>query len=219
MIKAVLFDLDGTIADTNELIFQSFRHTFRTHDIEHISDQEIYSFFGEPLHNTMQRYAPGQAMELMATYRHYNEVHHDEMIRHFPMVRETLSRLSGMGLLLGIVTSKRGETAQKSLSALDLTQYFNAIVTPELTDRHKPEPDPVLCGTRLLGVEPGEAIMVGDSAYDLLAGRAAGCLTCGVEYTRLDLNVLQLTKPDFMIAQVNELLAIIQKLNSQEEVR
>lgn len=218
MIKAVMFDLDGTLADTNELIFQSFRHTFRSHGIDHITDQEIYSFFGEPLHATMLRYAPDKAALLEATYRAYNEVHHDEMIRHFPMVSQTLKELAGMGLSLGIVTSKRGSVARRSLDALNLTSYFQAVVTPELTERHKPEPEPVLCGARLLGVRPEEAIMVGDSPYDLLAGRAAGCLTCGVEYTRLALNVLQHARPDFMIAEVGDLLAIIRQLNGQQEV-
>lgn len=213
MIKAVMFDLDGTIADTNELIFESFRHTFRTHGIDHIADREIYSFFGEPLRNTMLRYAPDQAQEMTETYRAFNEVHHDEMIRHFPRVAETLTQLRDMGILLAIVTSKRGSVAQKSLDALNLSGYFKVIVTPEMTERHKPEPDPVLCGASLLGVLPCEAIMVGDSPYDLLAGRAAGCLTCGVEYTRLELNVLQLTKPDYMITEVSSLIEIIQRLN------
>ncbi|MFZ2259114.1 MAG: pyrophosphatase PpaX [Clostridiaceae bacterium] len=217
MIKAVMFDLDGTIADTNELIFKSFRHTFHTHGIDHVADAEIYSFFGEPLHNTMHRYAPDQAKELTDTYRDYNAIHHDELIRHFPMVKETLNQLIGMGLLLGIVTSKRGSVAQKSLDALNLTSFFKVIVTPELTVKHKPEPDPVLRGAELLGVLPNEAIMVGDSPYDLLAGRAAGCITCGVEYTRLDLNVLLQTNPDYMISDVSQIIGIIQQLNQDEE--
>lgn len=217
MIKAVMFDLDGTLADTNELIFQSFRHTFRTHGIDHISDEEIYSFFGEPLLTTMKRYAPDRAEQLTATYHAFNVLHHDEMIRHFPLVRETLGQLSDMGLVLGIVTSKRGVVAQKSLDALELSGYFKAIVTPELTERHKPEPDPVLCGAKLLGVAPEQAIMVGDSPYDLLAGRAAGCLTCGVEYTKLDINILHHASPDFMIAEVPQLISIIEKLNAGPE--
>lgn len=213
MLKAILFDLDGTIADTNTLIYESFRHTFQAHDILRVTDDEIYSFFGEPLLQSMQRYAPEQAEELVETYRVYNASIHDDMIRHFPGVRDTLIALREMGLELGIVTSKKGEVARRSINALDLTDFFRIIITPEDTPRHKPEPDPVLHAVRLLGLEPGQCMMVGDSPYDLLAGRAAGALTCGVEYTRLDLNILKQTNPDYMISEVEELLPIVRRLN------
>ncbi|KAF5074891.1 Pyrophosphatase PpaX [anaerobic digester metagenome] len=219
MIKAVLFDLDGTIADTNSLIFESFRHTFRTHSIQGVSDQEIYSFFGEPLIQSMRRYAPDQAEELVETYRQYNQMVHDDMIRHFPGVREMLTELQDMGLALAIVTSKRSEAALRSLNALELKRHFEVVVTPEATLLHKPNPEPVLHGVKLLGVEPRQAIMVGDSPYDLLAGRSAGTWTCGVEYTRLNLEILRQAKPDFMIAAAQDLIPIINQLNQEETNR
>lgn len=213
MIKAMLFDLDGTIADTNTLIFESFRHTLKTHGIHRVPDAQIYSFFGEPLIDSMRRFAPDQAEEMVRTYRAYNALVHDDMIRHFPGVRETLEELQAMGLDLGIVTSKYGAVAMRSLKALDLTDFFKVIVTPELTERHKPDPAPVRRGVELLGLTPDQAMMVGDSPYDLISGRAAGTLTCGVEYTRLDLNILTGTNPDYMIAHVSELIPIVSELN------
>lgn len=215
MLKAILFDLDGTIADTNTLIFESFRHTLRVHDIQRVTDEEIYSFFGEPLIHSMRRFAPDQADDLVETYRSYNEVIHDEMIRHFPGVRVTLEILVGMGLDLAIVTSKRGDVARRSLAALDLTDFFKVIVTPESTELHKPDPAPVLFAARALGVEPAECMMVGDSPYDLLSGRRAGALTCGVEYTRLDLDILRRTDPDYMISEVGQLIGIIRQINGE----
>lgn len=216
MIKAMLFDLDGTIADTNTLIFESFRYTLKEHGIEGISDEEIYSFFGEPLFDSMQRFAPDRAEELIQTYRTHNETIHDEMIRHFPGVREALVELQKMGLTLGIVTSKRGEIALRSLQVLDLVDFFEVIVTPEHTILHKPDPAPVTHGIELLGINPHEAIMVGDSPYDLLSGKAAGCLTCGVDYTRIDLNILHNTNPDYMISHLSELVSIVRALNREE---
>lgn len=213
MLKAMLFDLDGTIADTNTLIFESFRYTLRKHGIEGISDEMIYSFFGEPLFDSMQRFSPGQANELITTYRTFNERAHDEMIRPFPGVREALLELHKLGLKLGIVTSKRGEVALRSLKVLDLTDFFKVIVTPEHTSSHKPHPAPVIHGVELLGIKPAEAMMIGDSPYDLLSGRAAGCLTCGVDYSRIDLNILHNTKPDYMISHIHELVSIADELN------
>jgi|LSQX01.1.fsa_nt_gb pyrophosphatase PpaX len=213
MLKAMLFDLDGTIADTNTLIFESFRFTLKTHGIDGISDEKIYSFFGEPLFDSMQKFAPGQASELMKTYRSFNERVHDEMIRPFPGVREALAELRDMGLNLGIVTSKRGEVALRSLKVLDLTDYFRVVVTPEHTSSHKPHPAPVRHGVELLGIRPEEAMMIGDSPYDLLSGRAAGTLTCGVDYSRINLNILYQTNPDYMISHVHELVSIVGELN------
>lgn len=213
MLKAMLFDLDGTIADTNTLIFESFRFTLKKHGIEGISDEKIYSFFGEPLYDSMQKFAPGQAEELIRTYRGFNERAHDEMIQPFPGVREALAELRDMGLNLGIVTSKRGAVAHRSLKVLDLTDFFKVIVTPEHTSAHKPHPAPVMHGVGLLGIQAKEAMMIGDSPYDLLSGRAAGTLTCGVDYSKIDLKILYKTNPDYMISHVHELVSIVDELN------
>ncbi len=213
MIKAVLFDLDGTVADTNHLIFQSFRYTLDQHGIQGITDEEIYSHYGEPLLRTMLRYAPEEADELVKTYHAYNLKTHDELIRPFPGVAAMLRELTEMGLKLGIVTSKRHKVASRSLQVLGISHWFQAVVTPEDTVKHKPEPEPVLKGAELLGVAPQEAMMVGDSPYDLLSGRSAGTLTCGVEYTKLPLDVLLGTRPDFMIREAGELVAILEGLN------
>lgn len=215
MIKAVLFDLDGTVADTNHLIFQSFRYTLDHHGISGITDDEIYSHYGEPLLRTMLRYAPEEAEALVKTYHDYNLKTHDELIRPFPGVEQMLRSLSDMGLKLGIVTSKRHKVASRSLEVLGLTSWFQAVVTPEDTVKHKPEPEPVLHGAELLGVSPQEAMMVGDSPYDLMSGRNAGTLTCGVEYTKLPLAVLLSTRPDYMIREAGDLVPILRDLNGR----
>ena len=95
MIKAVLFDLDGTVADTNTLIFESFKYTFAEHGIENVLDEDIYAFFGEPLALSMERYTTKElAPRLVETYRSFNEVKHDEMIADFPEVVTTLQALA-----------------------------------------------------------------------------------------------------------------------------
>lgn len=214
MIKAVLFDLDGTVADTNHLIYDSFRYTLDHHGIPDITDDEIYSHYGEPLLRTMIHYAPDVADDLVSTYHSYNLERHDELIRPFPGVDGMLKDLVTMGLKLAIVTSKRHLVASRSLEVLGLSSLFDVVVTPEDTSKHKPEPDPVLHGAKLLNVLPSETMMVGDSPYDLLSGRQAGALTCGVEYTKLPLEMLLETKPDYMIREAHELTEIIRTLNS-----
>lgn len=215
MIKGILLDLDGTVADTNELIFESFRHTFISHGIENITDEEIYSFFGEPLFRTMERYAPvEEAPNLVNTYREFNESKHDSMIKEFPYVLETLKNIKDMGLKLAIVTSKRKEMAMRSLSRLHLNHFFDLIVSPENTLKHKPDKEPVEYALKELGLLSKEAIMVGDSPYDLLAGKNAGTLTCGVRYTKLNIMHLERTNPNYMIDSFEKLLDIIKELNN-----
>lgn len=215
MIKAVLFDLDGTVADTNTLIFESFKYTFAEHGIENVLDEDIYAFFGEPLALSMERYTTKElAPRLVETYRSFNEVKHDEMIADFPEVVSTLQALAGRGIKLGIVTSKREAMARRSLQTLNLLDYFDVLVTPELTEKHKPDKAPVEKGIALCGVLPEECIMVGDSPYDILSGNAAGSYTAAVMYTVLPKAALAAAKPDFFIHGLGELFGIIDRINS-----
>lgn len=218
MIKVCLFDLDGTVADTNSLIFESFRHTFKEHGIEDVRDDEIYSFFGEPLFKTMERFASVEdAPNLVQTYRDYNETKHDEMIAPFELVEETLAKLAEKGIKLGIVTSKRKEMAERSLKMLHLTPFFEVIVTPEDTLNHKPNKDPVEFALKKFQVEPKEAIMIGDSPFDLLSGKEAGTYTCGVEYTRLAVELLKEVNPDYLITSFGEIPTVIDDIDQKDK--
>jgi len=213
MIKLCLFDLDGTVADTNALIFDSFRHTFTHYGLENVTDEEIYSFFGEPLFKSMERYAGVEdAPNFVQVYREYNELKHDDMILSFPNVDEVLTELKKLGIKLGIVTSKRSEMAMRSIERLGLTKYFDLIVTPEDTVRHKPEKDPVEFAVNHFGLKPSETIMVGDSPYDLMSGKAAGTFTCGVTYTKIAVQKLLDVEPTFMIDNLKELISAIKTL-------
>lgn len=214
MIKAIFFDLDGTVANTNDLIVESFRHTFRIHGIEGVTDKEIYSFFGEPLLYTMKRFRDGKEADDMATtYRAFNETQHDAMIKDFPHVRETLEDLRNLGYKLGIVTSKRLPVAKKSLSALDLTDFFDDFITPEMTIRHKPDKEPVTKALEVFKVHEDEAVMVGDSPFDILSGNAAGVLTIGVSYSAVPREKIIESEPTFMIDDMKELLEIVSDIN------
>ncbi len=215
MIKAILFDLDGTLANTNNLIFESFKYTFKQHGIDGVTDEEIYSFFGEPLTASMRRYvSKDKVEELVETYRVFNHMMHDKMISDFPEVETTLKSLKELGYKLGVVTSKREMMAKKSLDALDLDGYFDILVTPELTTLHKPNKEPVEKGINLCNVLPHECIMVGDSPYDILSGNAAGAYTVAVNYTVIPMEAIIESEPDFFIDSVNELSEIIETLNN-----
>ncbi|HHY92922.1 MAG TPA: HAD hydrolase-like protein, partial [Firmicutes bacterium] len=142
--RCVLFDLDGTLIDTNRLIIESFQYTLRKHLGCEAPETEIVSTFGRPLLEGLAHFSREKAPEMLKTYRAYNEARHDATTTLVPGVRETLTALKEAGLALAVVTSKRRGLALRGLQLFGLDAYMDAIVTPEDTTRHKPEPDPVL---------------------------------------------------------------------------
>lgn len=211
MIKAVLFDLDGTLLDTNELIYKSFVYTFKEGLNRNLSKDEITSFYGQPLEDTFKNYINDKIEidRLIKMYREYNEKIHDNMCYAFDEVEELLLQLKNKGIKIGIVTSKRESLAKRGMEIAGILKYMDVIVTPECTKNHKPHSEPALYATEKLNIEPKEAIMVGDSNFDLICGRDAGCKTCGVRYTEMDIKRLEDTKPDYFINSPKEILDLV----------
>ncbi len=217
MIKAILFDLDGTLVNTNELVLKSFQHTFNKHLSFKVTDEEIRMLFGEPLKKSLSRFDENNINILMNTYGEFNEKNHDKLCKKFNGVEEALVELKSKGLKLAVVTSKRRLMAERGLKFANIMKYMDAVVTPEDTDKHKPDGEPALKACELLGVSSNEAIMVGDSFYDILCGRNAGCITCAVSYTSLSVEIIKKHDPDYFIDDIRELIYIVEKENSKEE--
>lgn len=217
MIKAILFDLDGTLINTNELVIKSFQHTFKHHFNIDMSSAEIVKFFGEPLLETMKRYDKEDPERLIATFREFNESKHDSLAKSFNGVIETLKGLKEAGLYTAVVTSKRKVMAERGLNLFGLDKYIDVLVTPEVTKKHKPDGEPALMACNLLCVAPGETIMVGDSHFDILCGKNAGCKTCLVSYTALEQDEVKKFSPDFVVDSLTEILDIIDYAEDYEE--
>lgn len=210
MIKAVLFDLDGTLLDTNELIYKSFYYTFKEGLNLELSKDEITSMFGQPLQDSFKDYAKEEEIDnLIKMYREYNESLHDNMCDAFLGVNELLNELKRRNIKIGIVTSKRDILARRGMEIANIIDYMDVIVTPECTDKHKPNREPAIYACNKLDIEPKEAIMVGDSHFDLMCGKDAGCKTCGVKYTVLDIKRLEEVNPDYFIDEPMDLLNFI----------
>lgn len=208
-MKAILFDLDGTLLDTNSLILSSFKYTYKTHlDID-VSDHEIIKYFGEPLRKTLGRYSNDKLDDMLETYIKFNYENHDNMTVIMEGVDNTLKSLVSKGIKLGVVTSKREVMARKGLNLFDIEKYFNTVVTPEMTTKHKPDPDPIYKACNILNIKPNESIMVGDSSFDILCGKNAGSKTCLVNYTLLDKNEIVKYKPDYSVDKIQDILSLI----------
>jgi pyrophosphatase PpaX len=181
----VLFDLDGTLVDSGEMILSSFRHAARTVLARDVADEQIAALVGgSNIHDQMRTLDAARVDELVAAYREHNGPLHDGL-EAFAGVQPVLERLRTEGRRLGIVTAKRRATVDLAFGVLPLERYFDAVVTSELTERHKPDPEPVLVALEKLGSTPAEAAFVGDSPYDIGAGKAAGVFAVAVTWGKL----------------------------------
>lgn len=174
-INTVIFDFDGTLADTNRMVINSWQHTYRTLLGREEPEENILRTFGEPLALSMEKAFPQvPAEEAIAIYRGYQELHFEEMIRPFPGMAELVRRLKEEGFKVGIVTSRLRNTTMRGLRAFSLSECVDELVTCEDTQKHKPEPEPALEALSRLKAVPEEAVMVGDSMFDILCAHGAG---------------------------------------------
>jgi len=181
----VLFDLDGTLVDSGAIILASFKHAARTVLARDVEEEQIAALVGgSNLHDQMRVLSPAHVDELVRVYREHNRPLHDEL-EAFDGVEELIETLSGQGRKLGIVTAKGRQTVDLAFAVLSLESYFDAVVTADMTDRHKPDPAPVLKALELLESEPADAAFVGDSPYDIAAGKAAGVFTVAVSWGKI----------------------------------
>lgn len=206
--STVLFDLDGTLIDTNELILRSFAHTSQVHLGRPWTKEELLPYFGLPLREQLQRLAPGRVEELLATYSRFNEAEHDRLARPVPQARRVLYALQQNGLKLGVVTSKRRHLAERALRRFRLLTYLQVVVCCEDTERHKLYPEPILLALERLEARAADALFLGDTPYDLQAGKAAGVRTAAVAWSLLPREQLAAWRPDFWLSRLVDLLLL-----------
>ncbi|MEK3674812.1 pyrophosphatase PpaX [Paenibacillus sp. FSL R10-2771] len=216
MIECVLFDLDGTIVNTNELIISSFMHALKENNLPALTREEIIPHMGTTLQQQMSAFSGLQDTSVLElSYRSYNYAHHDELIRSFPHVNETMEGLLSRGIKLGIVTTKIRPTTLKALEMFDLLKYMETIVTVNDVSQAKPHPEPVLTAVSNLGVDPARTLMVGDSAVDIQSAKAAGVRVAAVAWSLKGEEMLRKYNPDYIIHDMKDLYTIVEQETKQ----
>lgn len=214
VLRTILFDLDGTLIDSAELILDSFRHTMRVHLGRVPPDAEWLRTMGQPLEAQFLDFArgPAEAAAMLATYLEHNAAAHDRLLRPFPGVREYVGGLADRGYRLGIVTSKRRESALRGLRGCGFeVGWFAAVVTASDVEHFKPDPEPVRRALERAGeAEPGRTLFVGDSVHDLRAGRAAGTRTAAALWGPYSRAELAPAAPDHWLEQLEALEALLE---------
>lgn len=211
-INTIMFDFDGTVADTNQIVINSWQHAYKTVKGREERVEEIVKSFGEPLQTTMKKVFPGEDIgKVIDIYRSYQVDHFSDMIGIFPGMKELIIRLKEKDRQVAIVTSRMRNTTEEGLKAFGLMDYIDYIVSCDDTTRHKPDPEPVNIVLNHFKAAPEESIMVGDSMFDIKCAHNAGvpAALVGWHMAVSDEDIKGPDRPEYLINKAEELLHII----------
>ena len=209
--RIVLFDLDGTLIDSGPIILASMQYAVRTVLGREIPPDELgLSIGGQGIVAQMQAIDAEHAEALLETYKVHNDGLH-ETLEAFDELLALLPGLAQQGRKLGIVTAKRHRTVGLALDRFPaLAAAFDVVIAHEDTERHKPDPDPVLLAVERLGGQPDEAVYIGDSPFDIGAAKAAGVFAVAVGWGGIHTDErLRAEEPDAFVRTPAELLSVI----------
>lgn len=211
MYPALLFDLDGTLVDSIELILSSARHAFVGFAGRVPSDDEWRMGIGRPLAAVFREYAPDEAEtdRLIARYREYQLANHDRLLRAYDGIVPALREFARAGHPMAVVTSKADWLARRALQHVGIDDLFPVLVGCDTCMNHKPHPEPVERALALLQVPAAEAVFVGDSPHDIASGRGAGVRTVGVTWGAFAREEMESCGADVVVADVTQLTRLV----------
>ncbi|MFD1926970.1 pyrophosphatase PpaX [Sporosarcina siberiensis] len=210
-INTLLFDFDGTLLDTNELIIQTFQHVLGNHYPGKYERMDILKFLGPTLHESFNSVNPESTEQLIQEYRAWNMMMHDELAKEFDGVSETLNLLKAAGMKMAIVSTKKKDMVLKGIDLLDVDGVFDVVICMDDVTKTKPDPEPILLALEKLEAEKENTLMIGDNYHDIEGGQNAGVRTAGVSWSIKGEQFLQNYKPDYMLHHITDLFEIIKQ--------
>lgn len=206
----ILFDFDGTIADTSEVVLRSLEHTLEAVAPGRFTRERLIAELGLPLDVQFRRLLPEMdPAPLIDRYRAYQRTIFDDFIRPVPGAQKVLRTLADVGVRLGVATSRQRSTTERGLRHLGLIDCFETIVAFEDVARHKPDPEPLLTALRRLGALPEAAAYVGDQPVDVLSAKAAGALAVVVGWTVAPRAAFDAVGVDRWIERMDDLVDLV----------
>jgi pyrophosphatase PpaX len=205
----VLFDLDGTLIDSIDLILKSAQFAFAKCGLDCPSDAEWLTGVGRPLPVMFGHFAPGRESDLIAAYREFQMANHDQLVTAYPGVPEMLEALATAGHRMGIVTSKVSTLAMRGLTLTGIDRHFETVIGMDLCKRHKPDPEPVMIALERLSSGPKGAWFIGDSIHDMESGNAAGVGTVGALWGPFNEQDLAPSRPKFLAVTPSDVVTLV----------
>ena len=214
MIHLIILDFDGTLGDTRANIVLTMRQTLQRLGYPVAEEGEIASTIGLPLEEGFRQLLPelpeDKALECALTYRDIFEVNRKKLVpKLFPGVKETLSRLREKGYVLTVASSRSSLSLNGFLSDMEIAGFVSYVLGADNVKMAKPHPEPVLRTMEDLGYTAAETLVVGDMPVDILMGKGAGTLTCGVTYGNSSREDLAASGADFIIDGIGSLIDVL----------
>ena len=212
-MKLIILDFDGTLADTRGLIVKTMQQTLDALGLEPRTDDQCAAMIGLPLKQAFTDLLPmtdEMGEQCVETYRRiFNANNALYIIPTFPNVLETLHQLHEQGYILTIASSRSNRSLREFVNDMHLNEVIPYVLGAEDVARAKPHPDPVLQTLETFNCKPEDALVVGDTWYDIEMGRRAGVRTCGVTYGNGSREELMRAGADFLMDDFGELMEII----------
>lgn len=213
-IKAVVFDLDGTLIDSVHFHAKSWVKSFEVHGFKNVDEKYVESLVGLPGIEIVHVVLGEPGLKIYDSIRRLkNDVYlsYIDELRVYPGVYEVLSTLTGMGLKLGIASSTPSQVLRRVLDRLDLRRFFNVVVPGDSVLKGKPDPEIYIKAFNSLGVDPRDGVVVGDTVFDVIPAKIINSRSILVTHGRnLKLDV----EPDFKIVEIPEVVNIVRMLRS-----
>lgn len=206
--KAILFDLDGTLLDSVQMIVDVMSEALKSMGID-VDDVALRHAIGLPLTVQARHFAHGREQEFSNTYRdiYIRELSKEAQL--FPGSIEMLSTLRSQGYLTGVVTSKTARGAARAIETTGIASMFDCVITADDVTHYKPAPEPLIKAMDKLGVTAEESLYVGDSAFDVDMARSAGARVVAISWGARTHEELELIGPDTVVDNWTQFLAML----------
>jgi len=211
MYKYIIFDFDGTLVDSNDIIVSALQETAKRARKEMLSDKELDNILGKPLDIQVKSFATENVEDHVEFYRHYYRSHRDTMTKIFPGIKEMLDELKALGCIMGIVSNKGTSGLRHGIEMFGLEDYFEFVISAYDVVNRKPHPEPIYKALEILKADPHEALFIGDSTHDIECGKNASVKTVLVDWSILNKEILMASEPDYVIKDAKDLIDIVQR--------
>lgn len=224
MIKTVLFDFDGTLVDTNEIIKLTLNEISIRHTGRELDSHDFEEILGKPLRDQMGHIHGCGGDEMASSYPEFLELYRglynkrrDSLTKEFEGVGEMLRALHEKGFSMGIVSSKGSGGIRHGLDKFGLSKYFSVVLSKYDVENNKPHPEGLLRAMELLGTKPENTLFVGDSRHDLMAAKNAGVTFVLVSWTIAGYEKLKAMNPEYIIDRPMDLMDVIEACGKAEK--